>query len=196
MGNQPPNAFSAVFLRAKHWHIFLTFASLMLFDIAISTNSVLSNANTDAALGKFELLNGLLTLVPLVIFDAWFWSMGSFLNSLAPPRLKLSSKPFAVSLVYPPLYIAFFFLLFQDPNPKIVLWILPFHFFAMFCLFYNLYFVAKVLVLAETRRPASFYDYAGPFFLIWFFPVGVWFTQPRINRLYAQARAAQSEPIA
>jgi uncharacterized RDD family membrane protein YckC len=46
--------------------------------------------------------------------------------------------------------------------------------------------VSKNLVLAETSKPASFYDYAGPFFLIWFFPIGVWFTQPRINRLYEQ----------
>src|SRR5262249_22613374 len=44
--------------------------------------------------------------------------------------------------------------------------------------------ISKSLVLAETTKPASFYDYAGPFFLLWFFPLGVWFTQPRINRLY------------
>jgi uncharacterized RDD family membrane protein YckC len=54
----------------------------------------------------------------------------------------------------------------------------------MFCMLYLLYFVSKNLVLAETRKPASFPDYAGPFFLIWFFPIGIWFTQPRINRLY------------
>jgi len=49
--------------------------------------------------------------------------------------------------------------------------IVPLHFFAMFCLFYDLYFVSKSLVTAETRRPVTFYDYAGPFFLIWFFPM-------------------------
>jgi hypothetical protein len=60
-------------------------------------------------------------------------------------------------------------------------------------MFYNLYFVAKTLVLAETGKSASFYNYAGPFFLIWFFPIGVWFVQPRINRLYSEKRIA--EPI-
>ena len=55
------------------------------------------------------------------------------------------------------------------------------HAFATFCMFYLLYFVSKTLVLAETSKPPSFYDYAEPFFLIWFFPMGLWFIQPRIT---------------
>jgi hydrogenase maturation factor len=41
--------------------------------------------------------------------------------------------------------------------------------------------------LAMTGRTVSFYDYAGPFFLWWFFPLGIWFVQPRINRLFANS---------
>jgi len=47
-------------------------------------------------------------------------------------------------------------------------------------------FASKSLVMVETGRRAKFYDYAGPFFLMWFFPIGIWFIQPRINRLYSQ----------
>jgi hypothetical protein len=32
------------------------------------------------------------------------------------------------------------------------------------------------------------------FFLIWFFPIGVWIIQPRINRLYAVKKNA--DPLA
>lgn len=56
----------------------------------------------------------------------------------------------------------------------------------MVCMFYLLYFVSKSLVLAETSKPASFYDYAGPFFLLWFFPIGIWIVQPKVNRLYSE----------
>jgi len=63
----------------------------------------------------------------------------------------------------------------------------------MFCLFYDLYFVPKSLVTVESGKQATFYDYAGPFFLKWFFPIGIWFIQPRINRLYA--RQASTTPI-
>jgi hypothetical protein len=34
-----------------------------------------------------------------------------------------------------------------------------------------------------THKAAGFYEYSGPFFLIWFFPIGLWIIQPRINRL-------------
>lgn len=67
---------------------------------------------------------------------------------------------------------------------------IPFHLFAMVCMFYDLYFVSKSLVLAETSKPVSFYDYAGPFFLLWFFPLGIWVIQSRINRLY-ESRMSQ-----
>ena len=59
------------------------------------------------------------------------------------------------------------------------------HLVATFCMFYNLYFVAKSLKLVELQRPVGFYDYSGPLFLLWFFPAGIWVVQPRINRLYA-----------
>jgi len=72
--------------------------------------------------------------------------------------------------------------------------IFPLHLLAMFCLFYLLYFVSKSLVLAETCKPASFNEYAGLFFLIWVFPIGVWFIQPRINRQYAESLCASRIP--
>lgn len=84
----------------------------------------------------------------------------------------------------------FFTVIFSNVKSPLIALILLFHLFAMFCIFYGLYFVSKSLVLAETGKPASFYDYAGPFFLIWFFPIGIWFTQPRINRLFAERTKA------
>ena len=60
-----------------------------------------------------------------------------------------------------------------------------FSIFGFLSMLFNLHFVSKSLALAEMQRPLSFYDYAGPFFLLWFFPIGIWFIQPRINRLYA-----------
>jgi hypothetical protein len=62
--------------------------------------------------------------------------------------------------------------------------ILPLHLFSMFCIFYCLYFNAKALKAVEWRRPVTFGDYAGEFFLLWFFPLGIWFIQPRINQLF------------
>jgi hypothetical protein len=45
--------------------------------------------------------------------------------------------------------------------------------------------VARNLAMAEKQEKVEFYDYAGAFFLLWFFFIGVWFIQPRINRMFA-----------
>jgi hypothetical protein len=126
-----------------------------------------------------------LFMISLVL---WLWSMGSFLSSIVAPSLRLRVGFFRFALIYPALYfLPFFYIVFiLNPKPTVLTLIVPFHLFATFCMFYSLYFVSKSLALAETSKPATFYDYAGPFFLIWLFPIGIWIVQPRINRIYAQ----------
>jgi len=128
-----------------------------------------------------------------VCFVVWFWSLGSFLDSLVEPDLRLSRPFFRFALAYPLVYMGVFQII---PFEKLTLGygfaIFPLHLFAMFCVFFDLNFVSKSLALAETGRAVSFYDYAGAFFLLWFFPLGIWFVQPRINRLYANASPALS----
>jgi hypothetical protein len=38
--------------------------------------------------------------------------------------------------------------------------------------------------MVERWNHVNFGDYAGEFFLTWFLFVGIWFIQPRINRLF------------
>lgn len=185
------------FLRAKHWQIFVLFVGYEVVSNLI-TLPAFAGADSAQGFGRLMLINGIVTVPFLLFLLAWFWSMGSFLNSIVKPSLKLNADFFGFSLLYPPLYVLVFFLTIMkaSPSPFVAL-ILPFHLFAMFCLLYNLYFISKNLVQAETGKSVSFYDYAGPFFLIWFFPIGVWFTQPRINRLFAKSQdiAVAQEPV-
>lgn len=122
--------------------------------------------------------------------------MGAFLDSVLQPALRLEMRVFRLALIYSVVYIPIFMAFFMSlsVNPLLFAVIFPFHLLTMPCMFYLLYFVSKSLVLAETSRAASFYDYAGPFFLLWFFPIGVWFIQPRINRLYAEKMNAEAIP--
>ncbi|MFK8009771.1 MAG: hypothetical protein AB8H03_25680 [Saprospiraceae bacterium] len=61
--------------------------------------------------------------------------------------------------------------------------ILIIHLFSMFCIFYVLYFVAKTYKTVELQREVNFSDFIGEFFMLWFFPIGVWFLQPKINKM-------------
>ena len=61
--------------------------------------------------------------------------------------------------------------------------IVPLHLFSMFCIFYSLYFVAKTFKTVELQREVIFSDFAGEFFMIWFYPIGIWIVQPKINKM-------------
>lgn len=174
------------FLRAKHWQIFLLFVGANFVWIVATMSFVSTTWLSPQDFVKSQTLLGVLTALFILWFLAWFWSMGSFLSSLAPPELRPNAVFFLFAVTYPALYCLAILPFFPSLLPGWFVFILPLHFLAMFCMFYDLYFVAKSLVLVETGKPATFYDYAGPFFLLWFFPIGVWFTQPRINRLYEQ----------
>jgi hypothetical protein len=178
------------FLRAKHWQIFL-----LLFGVGYGGGFAamlfsLTAAGSPEELLKVSLPFAFVMVLFMFCLIAWLWSMGSFLRSIVLPALRLKMGFFRFALIYPTLYIFIFIALFQSAStrPELLAAIFPLHFFAMFCMFYDIYFVSKNLVLAETVKPVSFYDYAGPFFLIWFFPIGIWFIQPRINRLCVQTR--------
>jgi hypothetical protein len=169
------------FVRAKHWQIFLL--------IVGAATTLLSFAKAQSAdeMLRAALPFGLLMTLSMVFVGAWLWSMGSFLNSVVQPSLRLRLGFFRVALVYPMLYMFVFVAVFTSANPLLLAVLFPLHVFAMFCLFYDFYFVSRSLAMAETPKVASFADYAGSFFLLWFFPVGVWFIQPRVNRLFAQS---------
>jgi hypothetical protein len=135
-----------------------------------------------------------ITVVYAAFLFAWFWSMGSFLNSILERRLSSGVRFFRFALVYPLFYVFVFFIFFVNVSPAPFLVIFPLHLFAMFCTLYSMYFVSKSLVLAETGEPAPFHSYIGIFLLLWFFPVGVWILQPRVNRLYTEKRNAKPLP--
>jgi hypothetical protein len=136
--------------------------------------------------GPFGLVFLGLMILYLLGFLAWFGSMGLFFRSIAKPELRTGTQFFYFSLVYPVVYVPIFFFLVV-PDIGLPVWvILPLHLACMVCLLYLLYFTSKNLVLVETGKPVSFYEYAGPFFLLWFFPIGVWVIQPKVNRLYGQ----------
>ena len=65
----------------------------------------------------------------------------------------------------------------------IVAIIIPLHLFSMFCIFY---LIAKTIKTAELQRKVGFGDFAGEFFLLWFYFIGIWINQPKVNKLYGK----------
>ena len=183
------NMLQAFFLRAKHWQVFLIlFATLY---VAPFIDVTLVGDRSLQGLGA-SILAQLGVVMGLSMFGclSWYWCIGSFLCSIVEPVLKPRMGFFNVASIYPVLYAFAVPALFLSSNSAVIL---PLHLFAMVCILYDFYFVSKCLALAESGTPKSFSDFAGTFFLLWFFPIGVWIVQPKVNRIYEDRRPTTSQ---
>ncbi|HPE57275.1 MAG TPA: hypothetical protein P5514_13300 [Bacteroidales bacterium] len=109
----------------------------------------------------------------------WIWSIGTQLQSDKVKVNEIKLILFKISVIYPIAYFVFaIYYMFTNG------WIIePLHFVAMFCTLYAMIFAAKTIKSAELEKEAKVSDYLGDFFLVWFFPIGIWILQPRIHKL-------------
>lgn len=179
-----------IFLRLKHWQLFILLMGLPILLQGIGAFSIFATKDARMLLATFPFI----LVLFIGIFLGWFYTLGINLHKKLPDTVKMSLSRFKLFLFIPMTYLlalciwmTSLFLNTPDGGnhtPGIFLLIIPLHLFSMFCLLYCIYFIAKSLKAVEMQKPASFNDYAGEFFLIWFFPIGVWIIQPRINSLF------------
>lgn len=191
--------FSERFLKAKHWQLFLyTFGILIvpqLIMMMISFISIINQTeiNQIVIIGHFA-MTPTLTLVSLTILFGWFWAIGIGLQNKLPENVTLNTGRFKFFFTSALVYFLFFITLFfisvlgifpsdKQNTLRLFFVIVPLHLFSMICMFYCLYFVAKTFKTVELQRDVTFSDFAGEFFLIWFYPIGIWTLQPKINEL-------------
>jgi hypothetical protein len=180
-----------LFVRAKHWQIFLVFVATFAIGELPMLGYLTSGPRSPEDSAEAFVVVEIVTAVSALCYLLWLWSMGSFLNSLVLPALRPRIGFFSFTVIFTSIYVIGFIALFQSVSPIAFAVIIPLLLLAAFCMFYNFYFVSKSLVIAETGKSATFNEYAGTFFLLWFYPIGIWFIQPRINRLYAKTQSAE-----
>jgi len=177
-------------LTLKHWQLFGILIGIpILFEFLIIGSFFFGEG-----LRNIFFIFPLMMIVSIGLFFGWFYTLGTNLYKKLPPTATMNLKRFKIFLFIPVIYMAILpismFGIFSTmpsgstPDSALFALIIPIHFFCMFCMFYCLYFNAKALKTVECQRPLTFSDFAGEFFLIWFFPVGIWILQPRINKLF------------
>jgi hypothetical protein len=132
------------------------------------------------------------------VFFGWFWSIAIGLQKKVPENVKMKVKKFKILFFIPLIYILCILafigtsmngLINNEIEPtgvqigSVFALIIPLQLFSMFCIFYSLYFVAKTFKTVELQREVKFADFAGEFFMIWFYPIGIWIVQPKINKM-------------
>ena len=191
------------FLKAKHWQLFLlTFGIPMIFQF-IMMGSMFSNFGAETPPDPTIMFNymkffPIMMIVFMGVFFGWFWSVAIGLQKKVPENVKMKVNKFKIFFFIPMAYMLLITafmgitmggLMESGSEPSggligsMVAIIVPLHLFSMFCIFYSLYFVAKTFKTVELQREVKFSDFAGDFFMIWFYPIGIWIVQPKINKM-------------
>jgi len=190
------------FLQAKHWQLFtLTVGIPLLFQIYFISSMVSAGDDFDEAIFmRFVVFILIISILFILVYYGWLWSVGVGLQEKLPQDLKMNVKFFKWAIIFPLIYMVLIFgglglalgtglddieQNLGSLNSAFVI-IVPIHLFSVFCSFYQLYFVSKTIKTVEKQRPVSFGEYIREFFLIWLYPIGIWFIQPKVNEL-AQA---------
>ena len=197
-----------MFLKAKHWQLFIIMLGIpIIYQFYFIAQVWMPQGNpveSHDGNGFSEVLNEpfvQLDVFPLamiffsLIFFAWLWSIAIGLQKSIPTEIKMKVNKFKIFFFIPVTYITLLMVYVNQLYSGIGLpvffnggWvigiILPLHLFSMFCIFYTMYFVAKTIKTAELQRATGFSDFAAEFFLLWFYYIGIWFIQPKVNKLY------------
>ena len=203
------------YLKAKHWQLFILMLGIplayqlytifQLFGTQRHPNSI-----AEGGTGVTEVLNDnifyfdyfpYIMILYVIMFFGWFWSIAIGLQKNIPSEIKMKIKKFKILFFIPLIYIISITLLMAGEfsgteinSFSLIGWplyiIVLLHLFSMFCIFYSMYFVAKTIKTAELKRKVEFGDFAGEFFLFWFYFIGVWIIQPKVNKLYKDENTA------
>ena len=171
------------FLKAKHWQVFM-----IAFGIPSIIQMIVMFKNPMAAMNVSIKILPILMLFYVGGYFGWLWSVAIGLQRNIPEELKLNVNRFKLFLFIPTVYLIFIVFWMTTTNlakPDIeqIKIILPLHLFSIFCILYCFYFAAKTFKTAELQRKITYIDYTGEFWMIWFFPIGIWMIQPKINKL-------------
>ena len=156
----------------------------------IGDSTVISSSEFTVTITKYSPV----MIVLIVVLLGWFYAVGVFLKKKLPNTVKMDTSKFKFFFFTPLCYMLLFYCislyLFHSvsngnyQNLGIIIILIPLHFFSMLCLLYCVYYLAKVLKAVEFQRPVTFSEYIVEFLLILFFPIGIWFIQPKINKIF------------
>ncbi len=184
------------FLRAPHWQLFLFSFGIpflmQLLGTAVSLSNLVAFATPDAAPSWPYYLSSAGSLTIGVVLYGWTWSVGSGLQKRMPREFRRSTIGFGAvvatlaGLCFGSLFYSGNMLLLVDEANAFTLlfWtILPLLGVWMVSHFYCAVYVADLIITAEQEREPTKHELLQLALLIWFFPVGIWIVQPRVNRL-------------
>ncbi|MBJ6110479.1 hypothetical protein JAO73_15755 [Hymenobacter sp. BT523] len=160
-------------LKAKHWQIFLAFAIGYFIYTFLQTDPITA---------------GCVFLVLLVLYVGYYAMLGNALSHYLPRKVHHNVTWFLVDAFVVIIAYAITAIVFDGTWEVSGLATLPI-FYLFFAIGHLFWFPAVALVAIETRSEPEFSQYAGTMLQVFFWPIGIWFVQPRLNRIHNAIQA-------
>ena len=140
------------------------------------------------------------------VLISWQYSLVSNLSKLFPEGVTLNMTLFKICVIIPLIVILLAFYMMYDIVVATVLsshedisvidfrWLGGIFFLSavsMVAAIYVLFTMARALVTVEKQRKVEFGDFIIEFILFWFWIVGIWILQPRINAIFSDPSEIQ-----
>ncbi len=200
-----------LFLKAKHWQLFILHFVLpifcYIFALFYSIYKIKSVAINNGDFEELSFMISYMKFVFLIVFcvilllTMWMYYVTTSLHELIPKESSFKINRFKFILFVPlfliPFTVLIGYLVFKDftvsvddfsPYYIIGAWlvIMLVNFIIMICNIHSIFYTARTLKTVELNRKVGFGDFIGEFFLIMFFPIGVWIIQPKINAFVSE----------
>ncbi len=165
------------FLEFKHWQLFL------LIVICGSWKSP-------------SPLEEIIHFISIITFTGWIYSLGVYghqlILNLGLSSMKIKTFRFNVLLVGITLVSSLIWSHYITETNSVQVKDIPLIFFWIYfsyALLQPICFVCKILAKIERKSEVIFSDYLSYLLLMFFFPIGIWIIQPKINRLFSKPLA-------
>ncbi|MEO9853193.1 MAG: hypothetical protein ABJH72_04390 [Reichenbachiella sp.] len=156
-------------LKLRHWQVFL-----ILLLASLTSNFTWEN---------HDLFNLALNTFGLILYFFWYFVVGLELTEHLPPRVELSRTLFIVNafvLVFSIIIIVIAFDGHFSSNGFVgFLWVA----YMMYAMFQFMFYPSKALRTIELKSEATIGQYFSYFLLIIFWPIGIWWIQPKLNEI-------------
>jgi hypothetical protein len=156
-------------LQLKHWQVFLIL-------LVASFTSNFTWVDED----KFNLV---INSIGGIIYFLWYFIVGLELTERLPPRVELSKTIFIINAFV--LLVSFAVInvvyngFFTSNGLLGSIWVL----YLMYAIIQFLFYPSKALKSVEQGTEATLGEYIKYFFLILFWPFGIWWIQPKLNNI-------------
>ena len=126
----------------------------------------------------------ILYLFGTVIYLTWIFSMGYVMHSFVQSPSKPKIIYFEISFLFFVVTAITTYFVSLDALSKYLMW--PLTAIETVAFFYSFGFAARMLESVKQGEIANRSDSVWTFLYIMFFPIGIWFLQPSINRILAE----------